>query len=120
MRTLLLLATATRATQIGQASHSPVGAARWRRQGKEISLRGEVLVPGATDLGLAEATAPMACRAEDTTAAIGLVEEQRGIHARGGAGLHAGGGAWSMHGRDPCAVEACIVGDIIRVHLGRA
>jgi hypothetical protein len=41
MRTLLLLATAARATQIGQASHQPVGVARRRRQGKEISLRGE-------------------------------------------------------------------------------
>jgi hypothetical protein len=39
--TLLLLTTAARATQIGQASHPPVGAARRRRQGKEISLRGE-------------------------------------------------------------------------------
>jgi hypothetical protein len=78
MRTLLLLATTARAMQIGQASHPPVGAARRRRQGKEISLRGGgVQVPGATNLGLAEATAPTACGAEDAAAAIGLVEEQR-------------------------------------------
>jgi hypothetical protein len=88
MRTLLLLATAARATLIGQASHPPVGAARRRQQGKEISLRGGVQVPGAMDLGLAVATAPTACRAEDAAAAIGLVEEKRwaGQHTTAGGG----------------------------------
>jgi hypothetical protein len=47
--------------QIGQASHPPVDAARRRRQGKEISLRGGVQVPGMTDLGLAEARADAGC-----------------------------------------------------------
>jgi hypothetical protein len=88
MRTLLLLATAARATQIGQASHPRVGTVRRRRQGKEISLRGEVQVPGATDLGMADATTPMTCRAEDAAAAIGLVEERRwvGQHTTAGGG----------------------------------
>jgi hypothetical protein len=45
-RTLLLVATAARATQIGQGSHPPVGAARRRRQGKQISFRG-----GSTSTG---------------------------------------------------------------------
>jgi hypothetical protein len=40
MCTLLLLATTARAMQIGHASHPPIGAARRRRQGKEISLGG--------------------------------------------------------------------------------
>jgi len=39
---------------------------------------GEVQVPGPADLGLAEATAPTACSAEDAAAAIGLVEEWSG------------------------------------------
>jgi hypothetical protein len=52
MRTLLLLATAARATQIGQASHSPVGAARRRRHGKEISLRGGSTGTGGDGSGL--------------------------------------------------------------------
>jgi hypothetical protein len=78
-----------------------VGVTRRRRQGKEISLRGGVQVPGATDLGLAEATAPTACRAEDTTAAIGLVEERRW------AGQHttAGGGGMDKSDGEVCAAR---------------
>lgn len=53
-------------------------------------MRRKVHVPGAADLGLAEATAPTACSAEDAEDAIGLVEERSGVERRGGGDARGG------------------------------
>jgi hypothetical protein len=58
---------------------------------------GEVQIPGAADLGLAEATAPTACSAEDAAAAIGLVEEWSG--GGGGDDADARGGGSALYAR---------------------
>jgi hypothetical protein len=110
-RTLLLVATAARATQIGQASHPPVGAARWRRQGKEISLRGGGgggggPRPGARGGGVGGGPGPPPRRRTSTWgdgSGLGGGDGANGVQSGGRSGRHwscrAAERRWRMCGR---------------------